>query len=203
MVGQQSRLSTDTPRAAARRAELKEALRLQNYRSNALGVHLGQRYESDAVIPDGTRCPVQTRDPMLHYSPTTHPGASLPHAWLQAGTARISTLDLVGGGEFTLITGVAGEAWARAATLASSELGVPLRIVRIGYRCECNDVLGEWADRSEIDDDGALLVRPDRHIAWRSLQSVDRPNETLRAALQTCLSLGGERQGQQSHKATA
>jgi 2,4-dichlorophenol 6-monooxygenase len=39
----------------------------------------------------------------------------------------------------------------------------------------------------EVDDRGALLVRPDRHIAWRSLTAVESPREALASALSTIL----------------
>ncbi|HJT95698.1 MAG TPA: hypothetical protein VJ777_27780, partial [Mycobacterium sp.] len=55
--------------------------------------------------------------------------------------------------------------------------------------CEYDDVLGDWAALREIDDRGALLIRPDRHIAWRSHTRPDNPEDTLRAALRQALAL--------------
>jgi 2,4-dichlorophenol 6-monooxygenase len=49
-------------------------------------------------------------------------------------------------------------------------LGVPLKLVRIGTT-DARDAYGEWARVSETDEDGALLVRPDGHIAWRRSSS--------------------------------
>lgn len=64
------------------------------------------------MIGDGTEPPAPRRDPELSYRSTTYPGACLlPHTWLQQDTERVSTLDLAGGGRFTLLTGTGGEPW--------------------------------------------------------------------------------------------
>lgn len=181
-------LFSDAPGAADRRAALAEAVKLQNNRSNALGVQLGQRYTSRAVVDDGTPFP-EVRDPVLSYEPTTHPGGYLPHAWVEHDGCQVSTLDLAGHGRLSLIVGIGGEAWATAAEETGQELGVELPVHFVGYRCQYDDVLGDWTARREIGDRGALLVRPDRHIAWRCADRPDDPAEALRAALRHVLSL--------------
>ena len=37
----------------------------------------------------------------------------------------------------------------------------------IGPGQDYEDPFGEWARASEIEDDGAILVRPDQFVAWR------------------------------------
>jgi 2,4-dichlorophenol 6-monooxygenase len=59
----------------------------------------------------------------------------------------------------------------------------------IGYRCEYNDVLGHWSRLREVGDGGCLLVRPDQHIAFRSADLPDRPQDALRDALTRVLAL--------------
>lgn len=180
---------SDADGAAVRRDALAAALALQNYRSNANGVELGQRYSSCAVVDDGTSFPTPTRDPELFYHPTTHPGGYLPHAWVEHDHRKVSTLDLVGHGGYSLIVGVGGQAWADAAEKIAAELGIELPVRRIGSRCDYDDVLGDWAALREIDDRGALLVRPDRHIAWRAHTRVDNPEQALRSAIRQALAL--------------
>jgi 2,4-dichlorophenol 6-monooxygenase len=182
-------LASDAPGAAERREALAAAVALQHYRSNAHGVELGQRYTSSAVINDGTPFPEPVRDPELYYHPTTHPGGYLPHAWVEHERRKFSTLDLAGHGRFCLIVGIGGEPWAQAAAKVSAELGIELPVYAVGYRCEYDDVLGDWAGLREIDDRGALLVRPDRHIAWRSHTRPDDPEDALRAAVRHTLAL--------------
>ncbi|GAB16062.1 putative phenol 2-monooxygenase [Arthrobacter globiformis NBRC 12137] len=179
----------NTARGRERRKEFKEAVHLETYRANALGVELGQRYNSSAVVSDGTPAPEPSRDPELYYEPTTRPGAYLPHAWVEHDHTLVSTLDLVGHSRFSLVVGADGQAWEDAANTLSAELGIELPIIRIGLRAEYDDVYGTWTDLREIDDDGALLVRPDRHVAWRSHHAGEAPEETLRAALTQILAL--------------
>jgi hypothetical protein len=52
-------------------------------------------------------------------------------------------------------------------------------------------VYGDWARAREIGDDGALLVRPDRRIAWRASELSVDPATDLLAALRRVLSLSG------------
>ncbi len=58
----------------------------------------------------------------------------------------------------------------------------------IGPGREVTDIYYDWARAREIDEDGALLVRPDKFIAWRSMSLPDGPEQTLRNALTTLLS---------------
>jgi len=170
----------DAPDAdgAARRARMTEAIELKNYEFNAHGVEMNQRYESSAVIPDGSPEEVFRRDRELYHQPTTRPGARLPHAWLVGADGhRLSTLDLVGHGRFTLLTGISGTAWADAA----AALPVPVTVVRIGVD-GLRDAYGDWLRAREIDEDGALLVRPDGYIAWRAARLPADPAAALTRA---------------------
>lgn len=165
-------LFTDSPEAEKRRSEFEEVIRLQNKRSNALGIQLGQRYKDSAcVFIDGTPFPGLQRDPILQYEPTTHPGGYLPHAFVEYERRQISTLDIVPYGKFGLLVGIGGGPWIAAAAKISQELGIDLNAYAVGYRCKYDDVLGQWSAVREIKDSGALLVRPDRYIAWRSIDS--------------------------------
>ena len=138
-------LFSDGLGADERRKALEAVRALQHARSNAHGVALGQRYTSCAIVDDGTPFPEATRDPEIYYHPTTHPGAHLPHAWLERGRKRLSTLDLVGHGRFSLIVGIGGAPWVEAAASLGAEFGIELPVFAVGYRCEYDDVLGEWA----------------------------------------------------------
>ena len=171
------------PDGEEQRHSLLAALDLLNGQFNAHGVEMGQRYVSDAVVSNGSSFPPCQRDPDLYYHPTTHPGAPLPHAWLQRGTEDISTLDLCRYDRFTLITGIAGSAWVQAAAQASRETGVSIEPVAVGLGQVNNDVLGAWSRRREIADDGCLLVQPDRIIALRCPRGVPDPAGALREAV--------------------
>ncbi len=180
-------LFDDTEKGEARRRALLKSLDVQEGQFNAIGVELGQRYEAGAVVGDGTPFPSYTRDPDLYYHPTTHPGASLPHVWLERDKKKVSTIDLAGKDAFSVITGIGGQDWVAAAEELSAELGVSIRGYSVGMRQDYDDVLGEWMRMREIDDHGCLLVRPDRFIAWRSRSRVSNPKEALKSVIQQIL----------------
>ena len=75
----------------------------------------------------------------------------------------VSTLDLVEPGRFLLVTSSA--AWA-GATLA---VDLPITTVLVGR--EVLDPTGGWSAVSGIGEEGALLVRPDQHVAWRTTEA--------------------------------
>lgn len=178
-------LYSGSSHATERRTDLAKALEQLNYRSNAIGVELGQRYTSAAVVDDGTPFPAPERDPELYYEPTTHPGAHLPHAWIEHERQQVSTVDLVGHGRFSLLVGVDGSAWSDAMLAVAAEFGLELDrdvvVMSIGLRCQYDDVIGDWARVREVNDAGAVLVRPDRHVAWRSVGPASNPTAVLRS----------------------
>jgi len=165
------KIKAPTPEGAAVRAALRVALALKNYEFNAHGIESNQRYVSSAVIPDpdaGEEAWHRDRD--LYLQSTTRPGAKLPHAWLvDRNGKRISTLDVVGKGFFTLLTGLSGQAWRAAVEAVRCPC---LRIVLIDEDPDAQDLYNVWHATSEIDEAGALLVRPDGYVAWRIREPV-------------------------------
>jgi 2,4-dichlorophenol 6-monooxygenase len=188
MMAQIEERKASTPRGAAKRAALVEAMELKNYEFNAHGVEMGQFYASTAIVPDGSARPEPDRDPELYFQPSTVPGARLPHVWVGDSTRKLSTLDLAPYTRFTLITGIAGEAWADAAAKVARDLGIPLEAVVIGPGREVTDIYYDWARIREVAEEGALLVRPDKHIGWRSMGLPDDPEAALRDAMTSLLS---------------
>ncbi|SHM36324.1 FAD-dependent monooxygenase [Actinacidiphila paucisporea] len=157
-----------TPIGAAQRARAAEIFATHRGECQAIDVETGFSYEQGAVVPDGSRPPA--RSPLGDtYRPTTRPGHLLPHAWIERDGQRLSTHDLVGSGAgFVLITGSEGAAWAEAATLAAEKLSVPVTAVRIGEGGDYADADGTWEHLRETGGAGAVLVRPDQHVAWRA-----------------------------------
>jgi 2,4-dichlorophenol 6-monooxygenase len=178
------------PEGRARRRELEAAIALKDYEFNAHGVELNQRYVSTAVLPADDDQETWQRDPELFHQPTTRPGAKLPHVWLvDAAGHRRSSLDLVGGGVFSVLTGLAGGPWAAAAAVCADELGIVLRPVVVGGP-DARDAYGDWrrATAPALEEDGCLLVRPDGYIAWRSQGApTDDAAKELRAVLESVL----------------
>jgi len=173
----------DTPEGQERRRKLREAIAHKVYEFDAHGVEMNQRYTSSAVVMAPGDSHAFTEDPELVYQPTSCPGARLPHAWVVRDRQNFSTLDLVGHGRFTLLTGIGGDAWRAAAAAATAELGIPIKVTSIGADCDYDDPFGDWARICGVADDGAVLVRPDQFVAWRS----ERKGGDLTAALRTIL----------------
>ncbi|AZP22464.1 phenol 2-monooxygenase [Streptomyces aquilus] len=172
----------NTPEGAAKRAALVAAMETKNYEFNAHGVELGQFYESAAVLSDGTR-PAPSRDEDLYHVMSTSPGAHLPHAWVGDNVTKLALMDLAPYTRWTLITGISGEDWAGAAEKVARDLGIPLETVVIGPGREVTDLYYDWAKLREVEESGAILVRPDKHVAWRSMSLADDPAAALRGAL--------------------
>jgi 2,4-dichlorophenol 6-monooxygenase len=180
----------NTPQGAAKRTAVREAMELKNYEFNAHGVELGQYYHSAAITPDGTERPAPQRDPELYYEPSTHPGVRLPHAWVGNEHEKYSTHDLAPYGQFTLFTGVTGSAWAQAAAEVSERLGLPVKAVVIGPGQEATDLYFDWERLRGVAEDGAVLVRPDKHVGWRAQSLPNEPGQALHDALAQILGLG-------------
>jgi 2,4-dichlorophenol 6-monooxygenase len=121
-----------------------------------------------------------------NYYPTTRPGHRLPHAWLHTDRSRISTHDLTGNdGSFALITGPTGDRWVTAARAAAEKFGIGIAVAVIGR--DYADVDGQWAQVREIGNDGAIFVRPDNFVAWRSMSSAADATDILVNAVGTVL----------------
>lgn len=185
-----AKLKESTPEAAAQRKALREAIEFKKYEFDCHGVEMNQRYRSSAIQTDGQPEPAFALNPELHAQFTTWPGSRLPHVWVfdRAGKKH-STLDLCGHGKFTLLTGIGGEAWADTAATVGQALGLEIRVQLIGTGRDWQDLGGDWARASEVADAGAVLVRPDHHVAWRRADMVANPAAELETALRAILSL--------------
>lgn len=155
------------------------------------GLDLGFVYEKGAVIPDGTPRPVAD-DPVIDYRPTTWPGSRLPHFPVVYGRETISIHVAVSPHGFTLFTGTqAAPAWRQAARIVGGALRMPLTCLVIGPGSDADlrDSADVWPALSEVERTGAVLVRPDGHVAWRAHALPDSPVGALDAALHDLLSL--------------
>ena len=129
------------------RARVAGAIANQATHFDMLGLQLGYSYAwaqgAVAKEPDDDAA-VRT------YVPSSRPGARLPHGWIQRDGSRCSTLDLIPLDRPVLIAG--------PACGADGDL-------RVGVDFEDPDRW--WSTILAMPDEGALLVRPDQHIAYR------------------------------------
>ncbi|MGI8551577.1 MAG: FAD-dependent monooxygenase [Dehalococcoidia bacterium] len=148
---------------------------------NEQGMIYGAVYDSAAVIPDGTPLPV-VANAVTDYLPVARPGSRAPHVWLQRGEERLSTLDLFGDA-FVLLVGRLGSGWQAAGREVARVLVVPLQAYTVGMGSDLADPDGSWRDVYDIEEDGAVLVRPDGHVAWRCRSNLPNPAAELHRAL--------------------
>ncbi len=128
-------------------------------------------------------------EPVRVYTPSTRPGAPLPHADVEDADGRSRPLmDLVAPGHFLLIAGEEGQAWCDAAKGVARDLKAPLDALRIGHvEGDYRDPRCSWLRQREISAKGAVLVRPDRVVAWRSIDAAPSPTAVLRSTLSSIL----------------
>jgi 2-polyprenyl-6-methoxyphenol hydroxylase-like FAD-dependent oxidoreductase len=134
---------------AAGRARVVAAIENQATHFDMLGLQLGYCYESSEDAVSGG--PDDGIDPVRTYVPSSRPGARLPHGWIRRGGTVCSTLDLIPLDRSVLIAGPAWEAGEYH--------------LRVGVDFEDPD--GWWSSTLAMPATGALLVRPDQHIAER------------------------------------
>jgi len=145
------------------------------------GLVFGAAYESRAVVPDSTALP-EVANPVSEYVPTARPGSRAPHVWLERAGQRLSTLDLFGT-SFVLLTGRAGTSWSQAAAEVAETRHIPLHTFTVGSQGDLVDPGGSWATTYGVEQDGAVLVRPDGHVAWRSRSRMTNPAQALQGVL--------------------
>ncbi len=127
---------------------LADAVEAQRPHFDSIALQLGYRYRSAAIV-DGER-----DDPNADcsdYQPSYAAGALLPHEWIEnGGRSLLSVVDPV---KFTLICGPTAD--RLAAEIAGDE------------HCCVYRYSDDWTARTGVSSDGALLIRPDGHIAAR------------------------------------
>ncbi len=137
---------------------------------------LGYAYDSDVVSAEA--------------------GGRAPHAWLQTPYGPVSTVDLAANG-FVVLANGDGPGWSRAASayakpgvvmrgLATLAFGIPsapafsLPVIAVGDGLA--DADGSFAAALGLEPGGAVLVRPDGHVAARwEVAPVDRSRAVVEA----------------------
>ncbi|MFF4587471.1 FAD-dependent oxidoreductase [Streptomyces sp. NPDC001388] len=159
-----------------------------------LNVALGYRYPRGAVVGADPATPVVPEGLSL----TGEPGSRAPHLWVRHRGERISTLDLY---ERTLVllsdadddsAGDEPGAWHEAAARLADRESVPLAPYRVGAAPDADltpENGADWRESHGVGPGGAVLVRPDGFVAWRSPGPDPDPQSTLRQVIGSVLAL--------------
>lgn len=153
------------------------------------GLSFGYSYDSSAILADGTP---EVLSPIGQYIPTARPGSRAPHQWLFDGENKVSTIDL-SDGRFLLLT--PDRTWAEAARTAAMQYEIDLAafVVGTGSDVDLRDPDGDWSDKFSVGAHGAVLIRPDGHVAWRASDMATDQMAELRSAISACLGPADDR----------
>jgi 2-polyprenyl-6-methoxyphenol hydroxylase-like FAD-dependent oxidoreductase len=134
---------------------------IEHYAS--IGQELGFAYDqSPVIIDDGIPRP----DVLISkYIPNAAPGARAPHIALERNGEILSTICLFDGA-FTLVTAGDGTDWRVAASKLPAAYAVKSVSIGSGQDFESRDI--DFMSLYGIERDGAVLVRPDGHVCFRS-----------------------------------
>ena len=176
-------LLADTADGRARRARMDHVFALTRAETGAHDLDLGFTYESGALVPDESAPPLRDATG-VRYTPSARPGSRLPHCWLSRGGEPVSTHDLIPMGGFLLLTGPDGLAWCSAAGRVAGDMGIVIRTQRVDRG---DEAVRQWLATCGLEDSGAALVRPDGHVAFRSVSVTDDPYRELTSAVRCVL----------------
>ncbi len=132
--------------------ELAQAVEAQKPHFDSFDLQLGYRYASSAIYE-----PVQIPDitDVSDYRPSWDAGAHFPHRWVNKNGNTVPLQSLLSAGRFTLLRGPNAESLDNAPMIDQ---------LRFGDDFEDSD---GWESQTGLPAGGAMLIRPDGHIAAR------------------------------------
>ena len=151
-----------------------------------LNVALGYRYPQGAVVGADPAAAVVPENLDL----SGEPGSRAPHLWVRREEERVSTLDLYERTPVLLSDAGDPSGWHRAAVRLAQRIPVPLTSYRVGNGTGADLVTdgdADWAQAHGVTRGGAVLVRPDGFVAWRSAGPVADAETVLHEVLAKAL----------------
>jgi len=146
-------------------------------------IELGPVHRSAAVLEEGSVDGALVVDPR---DPGGRPGTRAPHLTVESEGVSTSILDVFGGG-FVLLAGPRGQAWCDAAGPVAADLAVPLVAHRVAADGSLVDRGQSFPEAFGTGDEGAVIVRPDGIVAWRTTAAPGNPRGDLDQTLRRLL----------------
>ena len=140
----------------------------------------GYRYQSSAILSASTR--INAELPQHPQALCGEPGTRAPHLMLQRDGEYISTIDLCGG-KWSLLVGTKAVGWYEEAHRVAQEMDLSIAVHSIGAQAEWRDIEERFEECCGIDATGAILIRPDGFVAWRSSGRENHPPGQLKQAI--------------------
>ena len=153
-------------------AELAEAVDVQRPHFDSFDLQLGYRYNSPAIYESPPLTPITD---VSAYQPSWDAGAHFPHRWVRQDGETVPLQSLLSASRFTLLGGPDAQLQLSMAEVDQLKFGEDF----------VDDQ--EWVALTGLPAVGAILIRPDGHIAAR-LQAVCE--DQLRTVLHQILDRG-------------
>ncbi|PGD10121.1 FAD-binding monooxygenase [Bacillus wiedmannii] len=174
-----AKLTTEYASSLLFRAASREEGSLNNM--DGLAVTVGYHYCSEAIVDDSA-----TPHRMDIVELNGRPGTRAPHFFGMYEEKEVSVLDLLGN-DFVLLTGAENDSWAESAHTVSATLGVTIKVYRIGLSGDFVAQEDIFRKLYGIENGGAVLIRPDGFIGWRSEKAVVNPAVMLEEVMSNLL----------------
>ncbi len=154
---------------------------------DAVIINMGYRYSAGAIVrEEGNENLPLVQQPDRW---TGQPGTHAPLIVLEREGKPIPMLDLFGP-HFVLLVGPDGQNWKEAARNTQDILHLPLDIYQIGGDTgDLIDADSKFSNAYGITTSGAVIVRPDGFIGWRSRAAEEKEQEAEQALTQALSAL--------------
>jgi len=160
---------------------LAQAVEAQRPHFDSFNLQIGYRYASDALKGAEPLPPAAEIETSV-YAPDWQVGAHVPHHWINRSGARASLHSLLAPNAFTLLTGPQANGAFETADGTVQLQRLNADVTASGFA---------WAAETKLPDTGAVLVRPDGHIAARFSGTEQNLQADLQSALASALMKDG------------
>ena len=167
-------------RFAEKRRQVQASIEDQVAHFDRIGLDIGYVYDEGALVADGSP-PAEVE--VTRYQPSAQPGSRFPHVWLDEARER-SSHDIFAPGRFTLMVDEGGARWRDA--LARCPFADCVDLVVLDDVCTSAAAREALREVCAIGERGAILIRPDGHVAWRRAALPHRPEQALAQAFEAC-----------------
>ncbi|WP_142312293.1 FAD-dependent oxidoreductase [Bacillus wiedmannii] len=174
-----AKLTTEYASSLLFRAASREEGSLNNM--DGLAVTVGYHYCSEAIVDDSA-----TPHRMDILELNGRPGTRAPHFFGMYEGEKVSILDLFGN-NFVLLTEVENSSWVEAVFDVSFKLGIIIKMYRVGVSGDFIAQENVFRELYGIENGGAVLIRPDGFIGWRSEKAVVNPAVMLEEVMSNLL----------------
>jgi 2,4-dichlorophenol 6-monooxygenase len=151
-----------------------------------IGLDIGYSYEQGAIIPDGTELGFPP-DKITQYIPSARPGGRFPHIDFRKNRNPTSSHDLLDYCLFTLLIRAEGARWEESIAQLPTSIYQKIQVIRLDQLDLAEPVYNYLISICDIEESGAILIRPDGHVAWRVKSLKEDAHEELKQVFQLVL----------------